>query len=989
MRSKRLSKAVKEKVTHFRVARTGLANFLLAFLRPQFANAAQVDAGVLRLEPTAHHSEISLGAIKSVKITSGWVWRKLRIRHAGGERVVTGLSINDSKAFAEALENARADWWRVMLVSQINDIRSVSDQLAQYADPPFYLRKSVHEKLKCEATNAIKIFIGHWPRSMSNTPEIQLLRTVRDYFEDPDLFRKKANKKFVANELVRSAEFFDRFEVHPLTDEQRRAIIVDEDRNLVVAGAGSGKTSVIASKAGWLLKQGHRRSSELLLLAYAKAAQKEMKTRVHKLLGDRVGHNVTVSTFHSLGLTIIKAVDRRRPKLAKAAASNKAMIDLLKEIIDELVAEKKISEAVLTWFQDQFAPYRSQHDFKTRGAYFDYIRRFQIRTLQGDIVKSFEECKIANFLFINGISYKYEHPYEVETSTLKKGQYHPDFYLPKADIWIEHFGIDANGNTAPFVPQEQYLKSMDWKRNLHNEQGTTLVETFSYENADGTLLRNLEQKLRSRGVTLSPISPGEILASLSEQGFNSFIELIATFLHQIKSTKLSSEAMRLRAEKLKDTKRTIAFLNVFWPIFERYQEKLKRAGEIDFHDMILKATEYVEKGRYCSPFGYILVDEFQDIAADRARLLKALVDSSPGVQLFAVGDDWQAIFRFAGSDINIMRKFSEHFGECEQHILKTTFRCVDRIAETANEFILRNPLQIPKTIQSIHQANEPRVHLGLPGEREDSKLKEALGKIAEDAKKHQKTSTVLLLGRYRHLRPDNLSSLKRQFPELRINYMTIHGSKGLEADYVVVLRLCSGRFAFPSENADDPLLELVLPASKVYPNEEERRLFYVALTRARRHAFLLVEGGPPSCFASELIGDGYDITIFGRSTANDISCQSCVTGRIVWRTNKHRGEFFYSCSNFPYCKFKPQLCPECRKGLLVEKSEDIVCRDCDQSFEACPKCDGVLVTRKGKYGSFLGCTSYPDCNYTRNIGRKRHRGRNSTKALRFTERKIR
>ena len=119
----------------------------------------------------------------------------------------------------------------------------------------------------------------------------------------------------------------------------------------------------------------------------------------------------------------------------------------------------------------------------------------------------------------------------------------------------------------------------------------------------------------------------------------------------------------------------MAFLAVFGPIYERYQESLDGSEEIDFHDMINRATELVESGRFRSPFKYILVDEFQDISPSRAALLKALLDNCPGAQLFAVGDDWQAIYRFAGSDIAVMQEFGERFGDYERIDLETTFRC--------------------------------------------------------------------------------------------------------------------------------------------------------------------------------------------------------------------------------------------------------------------------------------------------------------------------
>ncbi|MCY4419767.1 MAG: topoisomerase DNA-binding C4 zinc finger domain-containing protein [Gammaproteobacteria bacterium] len=317
-----------------------------------------------------------------------------------------------------------------------------------------------------------------------------------------------------------------------------------------------------------------------------------------------------------------------------------------------------------------------------------------------------------------------------------------------------------------------------------------------------------------------------------------------------------------------------------------------------------------------------------------------------------------------------MREFSQHFGEGERLSLETTFRCVDRIAAIATEFILRNPAQISKTVRSIHNAEGPRVHVGLPGEQKLSLLKEALDRIVDDATQYNEPSSVLLLGRYNHLRPQNLFSLKKQYPDLQFTYKTVHGSKGLEADYVVVLGLCVAKYGFPTEIADDPLLDLVLGTPETHPNAEERRLLYVAITRARRHAYLLASGGPPSSFVTELTGDDYDTTAFGRVPERDVSCPLCIEGRLLRRENKKNDSIFYSCSNFPYCKHRQQPCPVCREGLLGRDQEKYKCRDCGQSIEACPECGAWLQTRMGRYGRFLGCTSYPSCKYTRKIKRK-------------------
>ena len=507
---------------------------------------------------------------------------------------------------------------------------------------------------------------------------------------------------------------------------------------------------------------------------------------------------------------------------------------------------------------------------------------------------------------------------------------------------------------------------MEWKRRLHEEKGTVLIETFSRERAAGVLIHNLREKLAAHGVTLSPLPHAEVFAVLQRQGrIDPFLRLLATFLHHFKGAQLSFEEVSRRAAGAGDPLRAEAFLEVFKPVFERYQKTLSGLGEIDFHDMIDKATEHVEAGRYRSPFGYVLVDEFQDISHARARLLKALLDQSPTAQLFAVGDDWQAIFRFAGSDIAVMRDFAKRFGASERIDLETTFRCPDSIAEAAARFVLANPSQIRKEVRSTRQVDGPCVHVGLAGGKGLSLLSEALDRIAADAEGRQETSSVLLLGRYRHMRPPDLSGLASGYPRLRLSFMTVHGSKGLEADYAVVLGLRSGRHGFPAEIADDPLLELVLAAPDEHPNAEERRLLYVAMTRARRQVFLLADGGPPSPFVQELIEGNRGVAVFGRSPEQEAPCPQCVEGHLVRRENARNGSAFYGCSNWPYCEHRQPSCPACGEGLPVAANGGFECRDCRQPIEACPDCGGWLQTRIGRHGRFLGCSTWPECGYTR------------------------
>ncbi|MCE2519897.1 MAG: UvrD-helicase domain-containing protein [Alphaproteobacteria bacterium] len=954
--------------------RTGLASILFAILRPGEAKAASVNADCIELTVGSRTSEIVLGDVKAVETRVGRRWTRLTFRHAAGTVAVSGLPRTKGRTLANAVEMARTEWWRRAFAPRIDALRSVHERLKELAEPPMYMDAETFGRLARNAQTAVGNLAGCWPETLSDTPEFRTLRDILAFLEAPEDARSKANELFVAGELVRSRTLFDQIETSPLTDEQRKAVVIDEQRNLVIAAAGSGKTSVIVAKSGWLVRREYRKPSELLLLAFARDARNEMEERVRKRLGATIAREVTVRTFHSLGLAIIGEVEGKRPTLARSAESDRALFDQLRRIFADLFEDSELSQTVLEWFQGQFSPFRNEHDFESWGAYWTYIRKNDIRSLKGDVVKSYEECEIANFLYLNGIAFEYEAPYKHQTATARKQQYKPDFFLPEDDIYIEHFGLDAAGNTAPFVDQEKYLAEMEWKRQLHAEHGTVLVETFSHERADGNLIRNLSDKLAAHGVTLSPIPHDQAFAALQGQGrIDSFTRLLATFLQHFKGSRLSFEDVAKRASGLEDRERTTAFLAVFQAVFERYQAALARAGEIDFHDMISRATDHVEAGRYRNPYGYMLVDEFQDISPARARLLTALLDNTPGSQLFAVGDDWQAIFRFGGSDIAVMRQFRDRFGDFERIDLETTFRCADRIAAVATEFVLRNPAQIRKTVRATRKADRPAVHVGLPGEDGASLLKEALDRIADDARRHDAISEVLLLGRYRHLQPLNLASLAQQYPGLRFSYMTVHRAKGLEADYAVVLGLSAGKLGFPVEIADDPLINLVLSAPEAYPNAEERRLLYVALTRARRQVFLLAEGGSPSAFVMELIDDKFDVTVFGRLPDGDARCPHCREGHLERRENARDGNVFYGCSNWPYCEHTGRPCPKCGTGLPVKSGDAIRCRDCGGSIESCPECGGWLETKMGRFGRFLGCSNYPDCNFTRNLQPSRNR----------------
>ena len=404
-------------------------------------------------------------------------------------------------------------WWETALAASADTLRPLDLRFAQLTDPPGYTTRKAIAHLRRKAATVAARFPSVWPDPISSHAQVRILERVRTFLNDPERLRTLANETYITNELGRSRAFFNTVEAHPLTEEQRNAVVIDETCNLVIAAAGSGKTSVIVAKAGWLLRRGYRQASELLLLAFARDARTEMQERIRHRLGDETVPDITVQTFHQLGKSIIGQAERKSPTLAKVAEDHKALFDLLKSIVSDLLADPNVSAILLNWFQDKFAPYRSEHEFRSFGEYWDYIRRYEIRSLQGEKVKSFEECEIANFLYLNGVPYEYERAYDVETATADKQQYQPDFYLTEAGIYLEHFAVTASGDTPAFIDRDEYLSGMEWKRRLHDAHGTTLIETYSHEAAAGRLTENLAAKLQAHDIALSPIPPDEVFGA--------------------------------------------------------------------------------------------------------------------------------------------------------------------------------------------------------------------------------------------------------------------------------------------------------------------------------------------------------------------------------------------------------------------------------------------------------------------------------------------
>lgn len=520
----------------------------------------------------------------------------------------------------------------------------------------------------------------------------EALHQCQAWLKDIEACRLQHNQAYTDAMLAEHIEFFQKIESSPLNPAQARAVVNGEQSLLVLAGAGSGKTSVLVARAGWLLARGEAAAEQILLLAFGRKAAQEMDERIRERLNTQ---DVTARTFHSLALHIIQQGSKKVPTVSK--------------LENDTAARNKLF--IATWRQ---------------------------------------QCS------------------------------------------------------------EKKAQAKGWRQWLEEEMQWSVPEGNFWD--DEKLQRRLASRL-DRWVSLMRMHGG------------AQAEMIANAPEAIRD--LFSKRIKLMA-----------------PLLKAWKSALKEENAVDFSGLIHQAIVILEKGRFISPWKHILVDEFQDISPQRAALLAALRKQNSQTMLFAVGDDWQAIYRFSGAQLSLTTAFRQHFGEGDRCDLDTTYRFNSRIGEIANRFIQQNPHQLKKPLNSLTAGDRKAVTL-----LDESQLDALLDKLSGFAKAEER---ILVLARYHHLKPASLEKAATRWPKLQLDFMTIHASKGQQADYVIVVGLHDGNDGFPAPARESIMEEALLPMVEDFPDAEERRLLYVALTRARHRVWLLFNKDAPSCFVDEL-----------------------------------------------------------------------------------------------------------------------------------------
>ena len=778
------------------------------------------------------------------------------------------------------------------------------------------------------------------------------------------------NKKYIESHI--NEKIFNDINGHSLDKEQRISILNNEKSALIIAGAGSGKTLTICGKVKFLLEHENVKSNEILLLSYSKKSASDLNEKV-----SRINDNLTVATFHKLGLEILKEVNKK--SLTVEEQFNAIIEQYFREEINN---RPEISEKVLNFFALYLSSNTKVKRFNSEGELYEDLKQNDYRTLKSmllelttndidkketikkEIVKSFEEMAIANFYFINGIDYIYEAPYKIDLSTPDKRQYLPDFYLTQYNIYHEHYGIDKNGNAKQYDDkiEKQYIETMNWKRNVHLQNKTTCLETYSYEFENNTLFPKLESILKAKGVIFKKMTPDKIIKSLKSiyngQNFKSFINLMRSFLSLYKAKYENAfEFDSLKNSKFKnryEKERTILFLDIAKDVYLYYVSYLRNENKIDFDDMILQSTKALDNTNLYK-YKYIIVDEFQDISYSRMKFLKKLI-SKGNSHLYAVGDDWQAIYRFSGCDLDIFLNFPKYFGYTSINYITTTYRNSQELQDIAGPFIKANPEQYNKELKS-------NKHLKSPIKISYYRVSKygALLKIFEHINSINTKANILILGRNNHDINDYLNDLNfyinknqtnshykklvcSKYINFNISFSTVHASKGLEEDFVIIINADDSRLGFPNKVEDDKILNLVLSSASKYEYSEERRLWYVALTRSKSYTYIIANKDAPSMFLKE-IANSCEIIRNSNNEITDINyCPYCKSGLLTLKVRKSDGHKFYGCSNHPYCKYTINDITAVSRG------------------KRCPECGDFMIYKKGPYGPFYGCHN-PRCSH--------------------------
>lgn len=724
-------------------------------------------------------------------------------------------------------------------------------------------------------------------------------KNILKIINDKNKLLRKHNRKYVDNKLIKYKFYFDNMfnDINKniiLDKSQREAIICDEDNLLVLSGAGSGKTTTISAKVKYLIDVKNIKPDKICVITFTKKAKEELDYKINKIFNS----NVDIYTFHSLGLKIIKYYYKNKDiDIIDEKGQYKIICDYIK---NNLFKDKNKFSLFFEAFKNKtsfseeyklFDNYYDYHNYMYKRKYINsnttmdnYIkeqakrRRNYLKTLNGEYCKSKEEVDIANFLYLNNIDYQYEKSYK-KLDNLKI--YKPDFYIEQNNNYnyIEHFGIDKVNKTNNHYTKEEltnYLKNMKLKEKYHCDEKIEDLFIITYSKVLGkrNYLSVLKDSLIKKGYVLSKKDNNlvyERLKDTSEDRYiNNFVNrIVIPFISYFKRS-------NYKLDDFKNIKTDNDLLNkqisVISDIYLNYESKLREKNLIDFEDMInisYKVMPYIKEKNLGVDYKYIIIDEYQDVSMQRFNLTKRIEELFKS-KIIAFGDDYQTIFGFSGSRIDLMTEFRNYLSDAKQIPIPNVYRNSQELIDVATKFINKNSKQIKKKLISNKRLINPiELYIYNDSNYINTNINKSiiLSNILDKIYLSNNKSNVLLLERYNNdidtilnnnlfIRKNHENIIYKKHEDMKIDYLTIHKSKGLEYDNCILINAIDDKYGFPSKIEDEEIIKLLKPKIEeniFYP--EERRLFYVAMTRTKNKLYILVPKSKTSSFIREIESD--------------------------------------------------------------------------------------------------------------------------------------
>lgn len=724
-------------------------------------------------------------------------------------------------------------------------------------------------------------------------------KNILKIINDKNKLLRKHNRKYVDNKLIKYKFYFDNMfnDINKniiLDKSQREAIICDEDNLLVLSGAGSGKTTTISAKVKYLIDVKNIKPDKICVITFTKKAKEELDYKINKIFNS----NVDIYTFHSLGLKIIKYYYKNKDiDIIDEKGQYKIICDYIK---NNLFKDKDKFSLFFEAFKNKtsfseeyklFDNYYDYHNYMYKRKYINsnttmdnYIkeqakrRRNYLKTLNGEYCKSKEEVDIANFLYLNNIDYQYEKSYK-KLDNLKI--YKPDFYIEQNNNYnyIEHFGIDKVNKTNNHYTKEEltnYLKNMKLKEKYHCDEKIEDLFIITYSKVLGkrNYLSVLKDSLIKKGYVLSKKDNNlvyERLKDTSEDRYiNNFVNrIVIPFISYFKRS-------NYKLDDFKNIKTDNDLLNkqirVISDIYLNYESKLREKNLIDFEDMInisYKVMPYIKEKNLGVDYKYIIIDEYQDVSMQRFNLTKRIEELFKS-KIIAFGDDYQTIFGFSGSRIDLMTEFKNYLSDAKQIPIPNVYRNSQELIDVATKFINKNSKQIKKKLISNKRLINPiELYIYNDSNYINTNINKSiiLSNILDKIYLSNNKSNVLLLERYNNdidtilnnnlfIRKNHENIIYKKHEDMKIDYLTIHKSKGLEYDNCILINAIDDKYGFPSKIEDEEIIKLLKPKIEeniFYP--EERRLFYVAMTRTKNKLYILVPKSKTSSFIREIESD--------------------------------------------------------------------------------------------------------------------------------------